>query len=291
MKHFLLVLVSLIILSGGCAGPVDEQKETDKTIHIVYTDWAESVALTYLSDVLLSEYLGYDVVTRLAGVDTVFRDVAAGEADLFVDAWMPETHGAFLERYEGQFEDLGPNYHMARTGLVVPDYMPVKTIPELHTFYTGPIAGIDTSAGIMRFTLEALDTYELDNELLVLSDPEMAEKLEHAIRRREHMVVTGWEPHWLMYRYDLRFLEDPLEIYMDREEIHTIGRIGFSEDHPRAAVLFERMVLRQRHMNSLLYEVQRHQDPLAGVYEWISNNEVVVNQWVRRLMPEREKIM
>lgn len=47
----------------------------------------------------------------------------------------------------------------------------------------------------------------------------------------------------------------------------------------------------ERQMNSLLYEVQREPDPLDGVSRWIQNNKFTVNQWVRGLKPEREKIM
>ncbi len=290
MKKYMIVFFLLLGITFGCGAP-DREDERAREIYLVYTDWAESVALTTLSEVLLKEHLGYKVITRLTGVDTVFSDIAQGRADVFVDVWVPHTHAGFLEMYEDQLENLGPNYNEARTGLVVPEYMAVESIPGLETYYTDAIAGIDTSAGIMRNTVEALRAYHLDNELLVLSDPEMAEKLGNAIRRRENIVVTGWEPHWIFHRYDLKFLDDPLDIYMEEESIHTYARTGFSEDHPNAARLFERMVLSERQINSLLYEIRRRDDPHEAVREWIRQNEFVVNQWVRGLSPEREKIM
>ena len=211
MKKCMIVCLLLLGITFGCGTP-DRQGEREREVYLVYTDWAESVALTTLSDVLLSDYLGYKVTTRLTGVDTVFSDIAAGRADLFVDVWVPHTHAGFMDLYSAQLENLGPNYNEARTGLVVPDYMAVESIPGLENYYSNPIAGIDTSAGIMRNTVEALRAYQLNNELLVMSDPEMSEKLGNAIRRREHIVVTGWEPHWIFHRYDLKFLEDPLNI-------------------------------------------------------------------------------
>ncbi len=292
MRNFAIwyILFSFVLMAG-CAEPVPDDKADKKEIYIVYTDWAECVALTCLSQYLLEDYLGYDVITRMTDIETVFADIASGRADVFTDVWVPHTHASFLEQYAGMFEDLGPNYLEARTGLVVPGYMPVESIPGLRELYTDPITGIDTSAGIMRNTMEAILAYELENELLVLSDPEMTQKLRDAILRRESIVVTGWEPHWIFHRYDLRFLDDPFGIYMEKEAIHSISRNGFSEDFPRAARLFERMVLSERQMNSLLYEVERRHDSREGVIEWVKNNEFIVNRWVRGLMPEREKIM
>ncbi len=286
-----LLLIAFAVLWTSCDAPVREREEKDTEVYLVYTDWAESVALTYLAGVLLEKHLGYDVVMRLTDVETVFADVAAGRADVFMDAWVPDTHGPFLEEHRGSYDDLGPNYHHARTGLVVPDYMPIESIPGLRDLYTDPIAGIDTSAGVMRNTIQALQIYDLDNELQVLSDPEMAQKLRDAIRRREPIVVTGWTPHWLMYRYDLKFLDDPLEVYLEEEKIHTIVRTGFADDMPRAAELLKRIVLSPNHINSLLYMIHRSEDPLDGVHEWIDDNQSIVNRWVRGLAPEREKIM
>ena len=285
------ILFAFVLTLAGCDAPVRVRDDKDTEVYLVYTDWAESVALTYLAQVLLEDHLEYEVITRLTDIETVFDDVASGRADAFMDVWVPHTHAPFIEEYEGRYEDLGPNYHHARAGLVVPDYMAIETIPGLKDLYKDPIAGIDTSAGVMRNTKEALLAYELDNELLVLSDPEMAERLREAIRRREPIVVTGWMPHWLMYRYDLRFLDDPLEIFMEQEQIHTIARIGFTEDQPRAAELLKRIVLSERHINSLLYMIHRSEDPLDGVNEWIEDNQSIVNRWVRGLAPEREKIM
>ena len=78
---------------------------------------------------------------------------------------------------------------------------------------------------------------------------------------------------------------------MEEESIHTYARTGFREDHPNAATLFERMVLSERQINSLLYEIRGSDDPYDAVREWVRQNEFVVNQWVRGLSPEREKIM
>lgn len=290
MQKLFLFLTFLIIISG-CASPVREGDADRRKLFINYTDWTESVALSYLAELLLEERLEYEVVMKLTNIDTAFMEVASGEVDVFADTWVPHTHLSFMQKYEDQFEDLGPNYRNARTGLAVPEYMEARSISDLRGKYKNPIIGIDITAGIMQNTFRAIDAYGLENELLNLSDAEMSERVENAYKRREAIVFTGWEPHWLFYRYDLRYLDDPMDIFPEDERIHTIARNGFSEDHPRAALFFERMLLTEEQINELLYEVGLSNDPLKGVRAWVEKNEFIVNQWVRGLRPERKKIM
>ncbi len=290
MTRKVISLGLIFIFAFACTPTVPEEDEK-KEIKIVYTDWAESIGMTYLAQVLLERHLDYDVILKLTEVDGAFKEIANGESDAFLNAWIPATHKEYLELYKNRFEDLGPNYKSAKTGLVVPTYMKQENINDLKQTYVEPIAGIDSASGIMQHTRRAIDAYKLENELLVLSDAEMTEKLINAIKRRGSIVVTGWEPHWLFYRYDLKYLDDPEKVYMEVEQIHTIARKGFSEDHPRAVRFFERMVLSEKQINALLYEIHIKEDPLEGVKEWIKNNKFTVNQWTRDLSTRREKIM
>lgn len=289
MQKCLIIILAFLLLQG-CTSSVSVDDDGSR-IFIIYTDWAESVALSHLTAFLLDEKLDYEIEMRLTSIDTVFNEIAAGEADVFLDAWIPSTHQDFLELYKDRIEDLGPNYDDARTGLVVPEYMEVKSIGDLENTYLNPVAGIDREAGIMQNARRAIDAYNLSNELLVLSDAEMSERVEDAVKRREDIVFTGWEPHWLFYRYDFKYLEDPLNIFPVEDKIHTIARRGFTEDHPAARLFFERMVLTEEQLNELLYEIRLTSDPLEGASVWAANNEFVVNQWVRDLKEEREKVM
>ncbi len=289
-KPLLFLLLFLFVITG-CRTTTGESDDPAGVIYINYTDWAESVALTHLAELLLEERLEYEVITKLTDVDTAFMEVALGEADVFADAWVPYTHAAFMLLYKDDLEDLGPNYRNARTGLVVPVYMEEESISDIIRSYNRPIVGIDSSAGIMVNALRAIESYGLVNELLILSDEEMSGRVEDAIKRREPVVFTGWEPHWLFFRYELKYLADPLGIFTENEDIHTIARSGFTESHPRAAKFFERMILSEKQINELLYEVLLSRDPKQGARTWIEKNEFTVNQWVRGLRPEREKIM
>lgn len=287
-KANVLALSLLLVFLASCNNSPDG--ESERTLEIVYTDWSESVAITYLSYVLLEEKMDYKVTLKLTDVETAYKEVGTDKADVFTDAWLPETQKQYYNAYKDEIELLGITYPEARTGLVVPAYSQLKSIADLKS-YSHPIIGIDAGAGVMQKTQAAIAKYELKNQLLDLSEEKMLEQLEDSIHRRNEIVVTGWEPHWIFARYDVRFLEDPDNIFGQTENIYTIANKKLHETHPNAVRFFERMQLTEKQLNSLVYEVSLSEDPVNGAKAWIGQNEFVVNQWIKNLTKERKKIM
>jgi len=285
--HWLLLLVVFLSIVS-CRNSLPD--EAERNIRLVYTEWTESVAITFLSAVLLEEKMDYSVELKLTDVASAYREVADGKADIFADAWLPETHQQYFENYEEELERIGIIYPEARIGFVVPGYSELDTINDLKNYpYT--LIGIEESAGIMQKARMALENYGLTNTLLNLSEEEMVQYLEDSIKRRADIVVTGWEPHWTFARYELRFLHDPDHIFGKKENIYSIGRIGIGQEHPHAIRFFERLQLTEKQLNRLVYFVRLSEDPKEGVKHWIKENEYIVNQWVKNLKPERKKIM
>lgn len=285
-KAITFLILSAFLLSCN----MSRNKEDERTLRIVYTDWSESVAITYLAYVLLEEKMDYTVILKLTDVESAYREVAGEESDVFADAWLPETHKAYFDQHSDALEMIGITYPEARTGFVVPEYSRLNTVSDLKN-YPHSIVGIDPGAGVMRKAQAAINEYTLPNSLLELSEEEMTTQLADSIKRRKEIVVTGWEPHWIFARYDVRFLEDPDNIFGEREKIYTIAHKNLEEIHPNAVRFFERMQLSESQLNSLVYQVRLNEDPEKGVKTWIEQNEYVVNQWTKNLTRERKKIM
>ncbi len=285
-------ILMLLMLTGSFVScnlnPVDEEQERE--IRLVYTDWSESVALTYLSRVLLEQKMGYDVMMKLTDVETAYSELAAGESDVFADAWLPETHKRYFDEYGDKLQKLGIIYQGARTGLVVPEYSNLQSIRDLRE-YRQAVFGIDSGAGVMMKTRKALQHYDLTNRLKSMQEDKMVRHLQDSVERLKEIVVTGWEPHWIFARYEVRFLEDPDSIFGRNEKIFTLCRKGLEDVHPHAVRFFERMHLSEKQLNSLVYEVRLSNDPVVGVKNWIRDNEYIVNQWVKNLGKERTKVM
>ena len=288
--HFSLIAISILLTLSSCNPGAQPEEDNKRELNMVYTDWSESIALTHLAYVLLEDKLGYDVVLKLTDVESAYAEVAEGKADVFADAWLPETHKRYYNQYTDSLEKLGISYPDARTGFVVPNYSSLKKVSDL-AGYSGDIAGIDEGAGVMIKARKALKKYDSPANLLVLNESEMTTRLEEAIKRRNDIIVTGWEPHWIFARYEVRFLEDAEKTFGENEKIYTIGHKGITDKHPIAVRFFERMQMSEKQLNALVYEIQVHEDPIEGAKAWIDKNEYVVNQWVKNLEPVRKKIM
>lgn len=288
-RYFLACLVLLTGVLGACGnmGEVEEKKE----IRLVYADWSEGVAMTYLAAEILQTELGYEVETKMTDIESVFREIESGDYDLFVDAWLPETHKTYMNTYGADLENLGVNVETVRTGLMVPNYVEAQTIGELDSV-VDQIIGIGSGAGVMEATKTAIESYGLSAELMEGSEQMMTDTLSNAIKRREPIVVTGWTPHWIMNRYELRFLDDPENVFGETEQIYTLAREGFSEENSRAATFFERYKLTNEQLGTLMDELQTFpNNEQRAVQNWIKDNEFIVNQWVKELHPIREKLM
>ena len=275
-----------------------------QTIRLVYPDWSSEVAGAHLIQAVLQERLGYRVQLMQTDAEGMWRMVADGEADVLAGAWLPVTHDEYFRDYGGRLEDLGPNLHGARIGLVVPtatpgrqtedtgrtgrDLVTIRSIDELADHadrFEGRIIGIESGAGVMARAQEALEVYGLERSFrLIESDEErMIAEVNDAIRSLRWVVFTGWTPHWSFERHNMRFLDDPQAVFGGVEAIHTMTRTGFAEDMPDAYETLRRMEWEPRQLERLMIWI--HDDSTGDVYRqalrWIRTHSDLVDEWVR----------
>ena len=87
--------------------------------------------MTNLAKVILEDQ-GYRVTLKNADIAPIFTSVASGKADVFMDAWLPVTHADYMEQYGDRLETLGTVYEHAKLGLVVPEYVTIRSIEDLN---------------------------------------------------------------------------------------------------------------------------------------------------------------
>ena len=264
------------------AGPAPEGRQ--ESVSLVYVNWAEGIAMTNLVKVVLEDRMGYHVTMTMADPAPLFTSLASGDKDAFVDAWLPVTHGDYMDEYGDRVNDLGPNYRGARVGLVVPEYVQVNTIPELadhRDLFEGEITGIDSGAGIMKRTETAIDRYGLEYELMASSGPAMTTSLKSAIRREAPVVVTGWRPHWMFARWKLKFLDDPKGVYGREEDLHTITRSGLAQDMPKLVDFLKAFELDSQQLGSLMGAIQESSGgPEQAARGWAESHDALVASWL-----------
>lgn len=98
-------------------------------IELVSTPWDEVLFTGNVAKIVL-EQQGFNVEFTPVDPAVLFKSIATGDADASLSPWIPTTHGAFYEEYEGDFEDLGPNFKGAKIGLAVPTYMDIDSLED-----------------------------------------------------------------------------------------------------------------------------------------------------------------
>lgn len=288
--------VLLLLLSDSFA--VAQSRDT---VRVVYADWSSSVASAHLVCAVVRRHLQQNCELEQVAVEAMYAQVAKGEADVMLSAWLPDTHEHYYRRYADELRDLGPNFEGTRIGLVVPAVRPgrqtgphgsrgrsefeLQSIDELNDHaerFNHRIVGIEADTGIMRATREAMDAYDLDAFRLVQGDERnMVESLQNAIQRNQAIVVTGWRPHWLFGRWALRFLDDPRGVYGEPGAIHTLVHPALAERMPRVHAFLDRFFWRSDELGQLMVwiEADAGHDPMAQVERWMRSHRDLVAQW------------
>lgn len=146
------------------------------------------------------------------------------------------------------------------------------------------IIGIDPGAGIMKATAKAIEDYSLDNWTLIEgSGAAMTAALDKAIKNEEPIIITGWTPHWMFSKYDLKYLEDPQKVYGEEEGIHTVVRKGLQQDDPTAYEFLDRFEWTDQQMGEIMTAIQEGEQPEAAAKAWADANEEVIAPWIEGL--------
>jgi len=229
--------------------------------------------------------LGYDVDITAADVGPAYTAVAQGDMDAFMETWLPVLHKDYIEKFKDDVVDLGHVYEGTESGLVVPAYVTIDKISELNGVkdkFDGKITGIDAGAGIMQTAEQVIKDYGLDYTLITSSGPAMTAALKDAVDNEEWIVVTGWRPHWMFGRWDLKFLEqDPDKIVWKKGNIHIMGRKGLDQDKPELAQFLRNFMLSDAHLSDLMLKVEESDDDVEVVARaWMEANPAIVQSWL-----------
>ncbi|MEG2773527.1 MAG: glycine betaine ABC transporter substrate-binding protein, partial [Lactococcus sp.] len=243
-------------------------------------NWDSEVAsINVLSQAM--EQHGFDVKKTALDNTVAWQTVANGQADGMVSAWLPNTHETQWKKFSKSVELLGPNLKGAKVGLVVPSYMKANSIEDLKDQADKSIIGIEPGAGVMAATEKALKDYDnlKDWNLVPSSSGAMTVALGEAIKQHKDIVITGWSPHWMFNKYDLKYLEDPKNSMGKAEDINTIVRKGLKEDNPEAYKVLDKFNWSQKDMESVMLDVQNGKTPEQAAATWIKSHKEQVDKW------------
>ena len=144
------------------------------------------------------------------------------------------------------------------------------------------IIGIDPGAGLMKASAKVIDEYGLDDWKLVEgSSAAMVATLKKAYDKKEPIIVTGWTPHWMFAKYDLKYLDDPKGVFGKDEHINTIVRNGLKDDMPDAYKVLDQFHWTPEDMNIVMSSIMDGEEPEDAAAKWVKDNADKVSEWTK----------
>ncbi|MDO0945710.1 MULTISPECIES: glycine betaine ABC transporter substrate-binding protein [Chromohalobacter] len=276
-------LAGMVLIAGAGLVATTAQAQDKGTINLAYVEWSSTVASTNVMRAVL-EQAGYEVETSSLSAAAMWQSVATGDTDALLAGWLPTTHEDYYAQLKDQLVDTGVNLDGTKLGLVVPADSEVDSIADLNAHaddFDNKITGIDPGAGIMRLTDKVIEEYDLDLNLQSGSGATMTAALKSAIANDEEIAVTGWTPHWMFARWDLKYLDDPKNVYGGAEQIHTIVRQGLEEDMPEAYAILDAFEWTAEDMGEvMLMNQEEDSDPYENAKQWVEDNQDLVQEWL-----------
>ncbi|MBM7687898.1 glycine/betaine ABC transporter permease [Enterococcus ureilyticus] len=274
-----VAIVAIIALIAGST-LFSSAKNGEKNISLSYVEWDTEVASTHVVGEVLKD-VGYNVSLTPLDNAIMWESISKGETDAMVAAWLPGTHGEQYKQYKDKVDDLGENLKGAKLGIVVPQYMDVDSIEDLKDQAGKKITGIEPGAGVVAAAEKTQKAYNnlSDWSVETSSSGAMTVALGQAIKNKEEIVITGWSPHWMFAKYDLKYLEDPKGTMGKEETIHTITRKGLEKENPEAYNILKNFHWTKEDMESVMLEINNGTDPTQAARNWIDSHEKEVAEW------------
>lgn len=258
------------------------------SLRLGWTAWSDAEVMSRLAMTVINRHTDHRVERVLADIGIQYSGIASGDLDFMLMSWQPHTHRDYLNKFAGQFDDLGVLYKGATLGWAVPGYVPVSQLrslqdlgkPAIQRKLGWRIQGVDPGAGLMRLSEAALAAYGLDEyQLQYASGAGMAVALTRAMDRHHWIVITAWRPHWIFGKHELRFLDDPKRVFGDNESIHVIAKLGFRKAYPRVAAVLSRMGLSLAELELIMLEGEEG-GYAAAVERFIADNPEKIQDWL-----------
>lgn len=162
-------------------------------------------------------------------------------------------------------------------------YDPQKALgPQIN--YT--ITGIDAGAGVMGNTATALEKYGLAQnnwQLQTSSTAAMTSVLDKAIKAKQPIVITGWVPHWMFTKYDLKFLKDPKKVYGAKEGIHTIARTGLKQEKPGLYQFLQNFNWTPDQLAQVMLQINNGVEPTTAAKAYLKKHPEQVKAWLKNV--------
>ncbi|KUO76513.1 MAG: hypothetical protein APF77_04540 [Clostridia bacterium BRH_c25] len=239
---------------------ITEEMGKFKYVKVAHREYDDSIIQFQVFKELVRRRLGYSAEGVQVPAVELFKAVADGSVDGTFAPWLPVSGEAFLKKYEKDLENIGPNMYGCRYGFVVPKYVTIDGIKDMKNHpkeFAGKIYSIERKTFIGAMAVDTVKQYGLDGFSIDFGNEDsMVEALDKCYKSKQWIAITGWQPHWKFGAYELKFLEDPLEVLGKEEYTGTLVRKSLVTDNPGLYSLFKEFKLDVAALNTAVSKVR-----------------------------------
>lgn len=235
--------------------------------------------------------LGHDVVFRDAPHEDMYALLQNREVDLVCSAWLPASHGKYIQPFEDQLEQLAVIY-TPYCIWGIPSHAPtaIQSIadlakPEIANLFRKRIQGINPGAGISRFSRMMVDEYGLAAQGFHFENGTLDDCTTAyltAEQSDEFAIVPLWHPQWLHTETNLRELADPKGLLGGQDDATLVIR---KDAKPKLDARALAMLRRINLGNTTVSKLDRDicvdaTEPATSARRWITKNREICDVWI-----------
>lgn len=285
-------MISLLLVACGETNDENEGKtnnesstEEKKALSIGLDPYDYSTVPAYLSKVIL-EQEGFDVKIEEAEIGILYEALSNQEIDAFIDVWSPNLHKDYLEKYSDTFEIAGTLYSDMPFGMAVPSYLEdINTIEDVANnpeLFNKEVYAIEPGSGMAMTTEEMVETYGMDEFTINNSSvAAMLAQVDSIMKKEEAIAFNAWRPHPMFVRFDIKFLEDPLNAWKN-DDVQIAVTPNLKEESPTAYTLFSNMELTLDMVEEWIMQLDEEKPLTELAEEWVKENKETVDQWLEK---------
>jgi len=239
------------------------------------------------------ERSGYNVAMKKGPHSVMYPLLSEGEFDLFVAAWLPNTHQQYWEEYSKDLTLVTPLYSDAKLFWAVPEYVPesaVKSVadlakPEVAAKMEKTIRGPGADSGLMMRSKKLMEHYGLSKAGYELSPGKAKDWIDAFnanIEAKNWFVMPLWQPQYLNKVADLRILEEPENILGEADTAWLVAHKSANAKIPRHIFdILKRMEFTVKWITELDYLVNVEGfSPREAARIWMTQHPYTVDYWI-----------
>lgn len=270
------LMATAVAIFGTASGHAQET-----TIKMGTMGWEDLTPISLITRKFL-EQQGLTVeLTDFSEWGIAYAALAKGDIDVLTSQ-INYVASDYWTRNRNRLEKISVVSHGLRQGIVVPSYMPIDSIEQLNEGADqvgNKIIGIEPGSGLMREADEALEAYDLDYTIIEGSTAAMTAQLQSSLQREEPIVTMLWEPSWMVQKYDIKFLDDPKQVFAPPQTYYWIGHKGFSEENPHVRETLASVYVPIEDVTAINGAMNDGKTAEQAVEDWWASHEDLVERW------------